>query len=83
MSNRKFIGYRDWRLTDIFVDDIILTTQGTKFVVCEDSEHGICLLQINKGDYKEGYGCLFELKAYMQPNMEVIGNIHDNPELLK
>lgn len=83
MKRQEFTGIRDWKLRDILEGDIIVTQQGTKFVVDWNEEHKQwCLIQSNKGALPDLQGDWFELEKYMQPNLEVIGTIYDTPELM-
>lgn len=80
----EFTGIRDWKLNPINEGSIIKTQQGTVFVVFWNSETlSWCKMQANKGSHPELQGEWFELKKHHQPNTEVIGNIYDNPELIK
>jgi len=82
------------RPTDTGVDDkfgkrikdrhIVKSGQGTVFVVDYDENVGeFCIIQANKSDCPESQGNPFELKPYMSPNLEIIGDIDTNPELFK
>lgn len=82
MKQNEFTGIRDWKLKDINEGSIVVTKQGSKFVVDWYDEHGWCLIQSNNGSNPELQGDWFALEHYMQPNLEVIGNIYDNPELM-
>lgn len=83
MKNNEFTGVRDWRLRDIHEGDIITTQQGSRFVVCWNELHNQwCLVQSNNGSTPDYMGDWFELKKYMQPNLEIIGSIYSTPELM-
>lgn len=77
MKEKEFTGIRDWKLQDINEGDIVVTQQGTKFVVSFDEEFGFILVQSNEGSNADLQGDWFSLKKYMQPNLEVIGSIYD------
>ena len=81
--SRKFSGVTDWKLQHIYEGDIVESQQGTKFVVEYSEQYGWCLIQCNQGNCPDLQGDWFSLKEYMQPNLEVIGNIYTNPELCK
>lgn len=81
MKKGQFTEIRDWKLNNINEGSIVKTKQGTKFFVEWSDFHGWCIIQCNLGKEPELKGDWFELKSYMQPNLEVIGNIYDNPEL--
>ena len=78
---REFTGIRDWKLNNINEGDVVESQQGTRFVV-EKVTDGWRLIQSNKGTHGDLQGDWFVLEPYMQPNLEVIGNIYDNPELI-
>jgi hypothetical protein len=83
MKKREFTGIRDCKLCDILEGDIVVTQQGTKFVVKWSEEHNMwCLIQSNEGKLPDLQGDWFELTKYMQPNLEVIGTIYYTPELM-
>ncbi len=83
MREKEFTGIRDWKLNDINEGSIVVTEQGTKFVIEWSEEHEEwCLIQSNEGIVPDLQGDRFSLKKYMQPNLEVIGNIYDNPKLM-
>lgn len=79
----KFTGIRDWKLQNINEGSVVKTQQGSVFVVSHDKEFGWIIIQSNKANTPELQGDWFALEKYMQPNLEVIGNIYDNPELIK
>ena len=56
--------------------------QGTIFLVDFEESRGWCLIQCNKSGHPDLQGDWFALEQYMQPNLEVIGHINDNPELI-
>ena len=80
----QYLNIKDWKLQDIYQGDLVKTQQGTIFLVDYfKPESRWCLFQANKGSNPDLQGEWFSLGPHMQPNIEVIGNIHDNPELLK
>lgn len=83
MKHKEFTGIRDWKLQDINEGSVVKTQQGTKFVVCWSEKYGWILIQSNEGSNPDLQGDPFSLERHMQPNLEVIGNIYDNPELIK
>lgn len=83
MKEREYTGIKDWKLQPINEGSIVITQQGTKFVVVWKQKHNQwCIIQSNQGDHKELQGDWFKLERYMQSNLEVIGSIYDNPELI-
>ena len=82
-DKRIFSQIRDWKLNDIFKDDIVKTQQGTLFVVDYRSDIGWFIIQANKSHLPDLQGDWFKLEKYMQPNLEVIGNIHEHKHLIQ
>jgi YopX protein len=80
---QEFTGIRDWKLRDVLEGDIVVTQQGTKFVVSFEEDFGFILVQSNDGKLPELKGCWFALKKYMQPNLEVIGSIYENTQIME
>lgn len=74
---QEFTGIRDWKLQNINEGSIVVTQQGTKFVVSFEEDFGFILVQSNDGRLPELKGDWFALEKYMQPNLEVIGSIYD------
>lgn len=74
---QEFTGIRDWKLQDINEGAIVVTQQGTKFVVSFEEDFGFILVQSNDGKLPALKGDWFSLEKYMQPNLEVIGSIYD------
>lgn len=81
MKKKQPTGVRDWKLRDIKEGDIIVTQQGTKFIVDWMDTIGWVLLQSNKGTDPDLEAEMFSLEKYMQSNMEVIGSIYENPNI--
>jgi len=83
MKEKEFTGIRDWKLQDINEGAILLTQQGSRFVVAWSETHNQwCVIQSNEGGHPDLQGDWFELEKYMQPNLEVIGSIYDTPKLM-
>jgi len=79
----KKTGIRDWKFNDIKDGDILVTQQGTRFVVDFSKEHNQwTIIQSNEAGHADLQGQRFELEKYMQPNLEVVGNIYDAPKLM-
>lgn len=78
----KKTGIRDWKLNDIKDGDIVVTQQGSRFVVDFSNElNQWTIIQSNEAGHPDLQGERFELEKYMQPNLEVVGSIYNNPEL--
>jgi uncharacterized phage protein (TIGR01671 family) len=69
----QFTGFVDKNGTKIFEGDICHFYGGEYYCGCWEANH-ICAIKINSG-------CLCYLENV--DNVEIIGNIYDNPELLK
>ncbi len=84
---RQFIGMPDKSGKEIYEHDIIKTEQGTLFIVEWNNEYLMwVLLQANKGvirNHPELQADHFHLQKHMQPNLEIIGNIYKDADLLK
>lgn len=80
---KLFSGIRDWKLQNIDDGSILRTQQGSIFLVEFTQEFGWTMIQSNKGNHPDLQGSRFRLDRGMQANMEVIGNVSDNPELLR
>lgn len=83
MKQGDFTGIRDWKLNDINEGSIVKTQQGTMFVVEWTERYGWSLIQSNNGSTPDLQGDWFALEKFMQPNLEVIGSVYKNPELIK
>lgn len=83
MKEKEYTGINDSKNQPINEGAIVVSKQGTKFVVEWHQQHGWCLIQANKGSHPGLQGEWFLLEAWMQPNLEVIGSIYDNAGLLK
>lgn len=78
----KKTGIRDWKLNDIKDGDILVTQQGSRFVVDFSNElNQWTIIQSNEAGHPDLQGKRFELEKYMQPILEVVGSIYNNPEL--
>lgn len=81
---RKKTGIRDWKMNDIKDGDILLTQQGTRFVVDFSKDHNQwTVIQSNESGQPDLEGKRFELKKYMQPNLEIVGSIYDDPKSMR
>lgn len=81
----QFTGLRDKNEKEIYEDDIMqITTTSDKYLfkVTWNEELGAWCFMM-KGDIKEGVKPLGEWLGEYWDKIEVIGNIHDNPELLE
>lgn len=77
---KELTGYRDKNGEPIKEGDIVMTRQGTKFVVLSDG--GVWyLIQSNKGSHEDLQGDWFDFEGYMGFNLEIIGSIYDNHSL--
>jgi len=70
--SRKATGIKARNGDMIHVGDIVQTVQDTVFKVVET--HLGCFLERPDG--------LYDFEAYMSPNIWIIGNVSDNPELI-
>ncbi|MER0467827.1 YopX family protein [Bacillus cabrialesii subsp. cabrialesii] len=69
----QYTGLKDKNGREIYEGDIILEhNTDTKFVVKYDNRHASYYLDLGIGD-----------GAFMVGDLEIIGNIYENPELLK
>ena len=77
----QFTGLRDFHGRDIYDGDIIKITGSNeaKHVAYSDKEAAFGI-QYSDGDF---FAFAFDISAISEDCYEVIGNIHDNPELLK
>ncbi len=73
----KKTGMRDWKMQEIKDGDILITQQGTKFVV-DYSEYlqQWTMIQCNENNHPDLQGQRFKLDRTMQSNIEVIGSIY-------
>ncbi len=77
MKNKELTGIRDWKLRDIKEGDLITTQQGTDFVVVWDETYNQwALTEVDEMIKKRG---MYELRSYMQSNLEITGSIYDLP----
>ena len=77
----QFTGLRDFHGRDIYDGDIIKITGSNeaKHVAYSDKEAAFGI-QYSDGDF---FAFAFDISGISEDCYEVIGNIHDNPELLK
>ena len=77
----QFTGLRDFHGRDIYDGDIIKITGSNeaKHVAYSDKEAAFGI-QYSDGDF---FASAFDISGISEDCYEVIGNIHDNPELLK
>ena len=74
-SIQEYIGKKDKNVTEIYEGDILNTPSGTKYVV-RFSNGGFCWCLLKDEKVKFWF-------SDSHPDFEVIGNIHQNPELLE
>lgn len=74
----QFTGVTDNFHRDVYEGDIFQTGQGSLFVVNWNEEECQWTALCFSGDHQG----VFYLKKFMGENMEVIGNIHENSDLL-
>jgi uncharacterized phage protein (TIGR01671 family) len=78
----QFTGLNDKNGVPIYEDDILRDIKGHIFKTFYNSAHCAYMTEDIQGEKKKrrGFG---RLGSYSSLLIEVIGNIHDNPELLK
>lgn len=74
----QFTGLCDNYHKQIYEADILKSGQGSLFKVFWHAEDASWCVECFSGEYRGR----FELKAYMEENLEVIGNIFEHPHLL-
>ena len=80
-----FIGTKDIEDKHIFEGDICEDSLGVRFTVKWDAENNRFIGRTIAGFNKHGFPVEAEKICYIsrEPKVKVIGNIYDNPELLK
>ncbi|MBQ8245795.1 MAG: hypothetical protein IJZ42_01545 [Lachnospiraceae bacterium] len=82
----QFTGLFDKNSKQIFEGDVVKTKTGRRCVVCWFSSPSFCGWDLKPVDTVENVlrtSAPSAYDLYLPENLEVIGNIHDNPELLK
>lgn len=75
----QYTSLKDKNGTQIFEGDVVYSDECTKYIVYMDAEYRCGWYPFAQGD---GCGCC-EYEVESPKYCTVIGNIHDNPELLK
>lgn len=75
----QFTGLTDNYHNDIFEDDLLRSGQGHFFhVIWHDDKAGWAVRCLS-GEHSAG---IFTLEKCMEENLEKVGNIHENPEII-